>query len=187
MATLPFGIGLGGATDVQLRPRRSMGPFTAYVVLEEQHHDVIEITQHPVDVGASVADHSYKRPAELTLKGGYGDSPEEAYHRMLVLQDQRIPFDVYTGKRKYTNMMIRALTVSTDQRTESVLMFTAELQEVLIATPRVIQLNSAAAADQANAKDTQPIIGQGLKGLSPAENFNSSASPPIKSIMFTKG
>lgn len=187
MATLPFNIGLGGAVDVQLRPRRSMGPFTAYVVLEEQHHDVLEITQHPVDVGASVADHAYRRPAELTLKGGYGDAPEELYEKLLNLQRDRIPFDVYTGKRKYSNMLLRALTVTTDQRTESVLMFTAEMQEVLIATPRVIQLNSAAPADQANPKDTQPVIAQGLKGVAPAENFNAAAAPPIKSIMYVKG
>jgi hypothetical protein len=49
-----------------------------------------------------------------------GLSPKETYQELLDLQNSRVPFDVVTGKRIYTNMLIRALEVTTDRTSENV-------------------------------------------------------------------
>jgi hypothetical protein len=171
----------------------------------------LEISQHPVDVGAEVADHSYRRGAQLTLKGGYSDSPtpkglleglasavtgtikgvqslvsgnnasqvKATYEKMLALQNLRVPFAVLTGKRESHNMIMRSLRVTTDVSSSNVLLFTAELQEIILVKPRRIDLNTAPADAQTNPSDTQPVVGRGRAGLVEAENFNAAAAPPM--------
>lgn len=47
----------------------------ANATIEEVHHDDLEITDHPVEQGASITDHAFKRPAEVVLKLGWSNSP----------------------------------------------------------------------------------------------------------------
>jgi hypothetical protein len=64
-----------GLQSILVRPKRAIGDFTAYVVLEEEHRDELEITEHPVEQGAAIADHAFKRPAEVTIHCGFSNSP----------------------------------------------------------------------------------------------------------------
>lgn len=50
--------------------------FIPQVAIEEDHHDTMTITSHPVEFGSSISDHAFKQPAELTLKYGWSNSPE---------------------------------------------------------------------------------------------------------------
>ena len=56
----------------------------------------------------------------------------EVYQELLALQIKRRPFDVCTGKRAYTNILIESLAVTTDQTTEHALKVIAGLREVII-------------------------------------------------------
>lgn len=60
------------------RPKRTIDTFTAQVTLEEKHTDNLEIVEHPVELGAPIADHSFLRPAELVLNVGWSNSPGSA-------------------------------------------------------------------------------------------------------------
>lgn len=50
---------------------RKIGLIIPDVVISEKHSDVLEITEHPTENGAPVADHAYKRPSELTMDVGF--------------------------------------------------------------------------------------------------------------------
>lgn len=75
-------VGLG---SVRFRPRRGFFPFNeegealapliAQAVIEEVHDDELVITEHPIEQGAAISDHSYKRPAELVISCGWSNSP----------------------------------------------------------------------------------------------------------------
>lgn len=64
-----------GIRGIQLTDGSYLEPIEAQAVIEEQHHDQLEITQHPVEQGASVADHAFRRPAEVILTLGWSNSP----------------------------------------------------------------------------------------------------------------
>lgn len=49
--------------------------FIPQVTIEEDHLDVLSITDHPVEYGSNITDHSFKHPAELVLKYGWSNSP----------------------------------------------------------------------------------------------------------------
>jgi hypothetical protein len=64
-----------GVESIIIRPKRSLGPIVAQVTIEEVHDDEMEITEHPVEQGAAIADHAYKRPARLRLHARWSNSP----------------------------------------------------------------------------------------------------------------
>ncbi|MBU9818142.1 hypothetical protein J1781_25275 [Rahnella sp. C60] len=164
---------------------RKIGLIIPDVVVSEKHQDALEITEHPVEIGAPVSDHSYKRPAEVTMEMGFSGggslldfadtsaigisldtSPKEIYQQILDLQASRVPFDVTTGKRQYSNMLIRAIDVTTDRASENVLMCVLTLREVIIS-----QTQSISVADKADMQDgvsTSSVQNTGTKSVKTA-------------------
>ncbi|OAZ21161.1 hypothetical protein AYK88_20820 [Klebsiella aerogenes] len=180
---------------------RRIGLIVPSVVVSEKHNDTLEITEHPVETGAPVSDHAYKRPSEVVMEVGFagggslldfidtsslgltlGLSPKETYQQILDLQSSRIPFDVVTGKRLYSNMLIRAIEVTTDRTSENVLMAVLTLREVIIT-----QTQQIAVADKADMKEganTSAVINSGTKAAKPQnESLLSSGWQGLKSII----
>ncbi|EJY5787105.1 hypothetical protein OGO24_003213 [Salmonella enterica] len=168
---------------------RKIGIIVPDVVISEKHSDTLEITEHPVEKPTSsgagaIADHAYRRPSEVVMEVGFagggslldfadtsklglslGMSPSETYAKLLDMQRSRVPFDVVTGKRLYSNMLIRALEVTTDKTTENVLSAVLTLREVIIT-----QTQSIKAADKANMAEgvsTSAVISAGQKTTVP--------------------
>lgn len=194
-----------GLQSVLIRPYRSIGAYTMQVVIEEEHQDDLDITEHPVQQGATIADHATKRPATVTIIGGWSDSPtvegyfaglvsgvggtlkaassllsgnatsqsRDMYAKLLALQSQRIPFDVYTGKRKYKSMLIKSLSAKTDSESAHMLRVTAVLQQVIIVSTTTTSLTSAPPAAHARPQSTRPTTDEGTKSLAPAPTFVS--------------
>lgn len=185
-----------GLDAAVFKPKRKLGPFAAQIVLEEHHEDTLEITDHPIEVGAVISDHAYKRPAEVIIKCGWSNSPSrgglidgvvgglkatltgitsllggnsesqvrDVYAKLLELQASAVPFDIYTGKRKYTNMLIRSLTTTTDKESENSLIISATCKQVIIVSTQLVAV-PAAAIKQANAPATNPPVNLGVKNL----------------------
>lgn len=137
---------LGGIiSDLLFRNGRGIAGIVPNVIVQEQGDDELQITDHPVESGANITDHAFKKPATLSVTYGWSESggsipfaglltptPADVYKMLLNLQNTCQPFDVITGKRKYTNMLLRRLSQATDQETENCLMVDAELQEIIV-------------------------------------------------------
>lgn len=199
-----------GLDSILIKPRRSIGAFKAQVTIKEQHTDELEITEHPVEQGAAISDHAYKRPAVLVIEAGWSNSPSvagpfegvaaglratvtgvqslitgnaasqvrEIYAKLLKLQSDRIPFDVYTGKRIYNNMLVKGLSTTTDKDTENSLIITATLWQVIIVSTQTVTI-AAPAANQANPSSTMPPANSGTKQLVPSSRYD----PPTNLLM----
>lgn len=170
---------------------RRLGPDTNLivpsVVISERHSDTLEITEHPVEVGAAISDHAYRRPSEVVMQVGFagggslldlldttsyglsaGLSPKEVYQNLLDLQDSRLPFDVVTGKRVYKNMLIRAIEVTTDRTSENVLSAVLTLREVIMTSTTSKQV--AAKADMKLGANTSAVQETGVKTPKPVNS-----------------
>lgn len=153
----------GGIADILIRTSpRAIGQIYADVTVEENHRDEVIITQHPVENGGIITDHAFKRPSELEIRCGFSDSTagydgyvQEQYRALLALQLARQPFDVYTGKRAYRNMLIRGLSVVTDPHSEFVLMASVALQEVTLVSTQTTGGGSSADTAAPNADPSQ--------------------------------
>lgn len=137
LSTLPF--------MTVFRPVRRLGPITGYMTIEEVSSDELVITEHPVQNGSNITDHSYmKQPAlSVRIQFSEGDSPstlDETYRRMLELQESRVPFEVVTGRRIYKNMLIKSLRHVTDKNTNSVLSISADLTGIKLTQATTVLL-----------------------------------------------
>ena len=142
---------------------RSIDTIIPDVIVEETHTDEMTITQHPVETGAPISDHAFMNPVTVAMRLGWSDSTGQAigyvdtvYQSMLALQRERRPFNVSTGKRQYTNMLIKSIAVTTDESSENALNMNVVLQEAIITSTSTTGSTSAVAStDAANQTDPQ--------------------------------
>jgi hypothetical protein len=140
------------------------------VTVEEDHEDDLVITEHPVEFGAAITDHSYKRPAEVRMRLGWsqstglsrlGDSKvsnvREIYETLLALQNSRNPFTVYTGKRTYTNMLVASIRVHTDARYEYTLLADVSLKQILLVSTQTLSATTNVASMSTPQSNAAPI------------------------------
>lgn len=173
MSLIPLGIGIAVADALDLiNPvlfrQRNIGGFIADVTVEEIHSDQLRITDNPVEQGAAVTDHSYKLPASVVVKAGWSNSSAAAggnpdyvdatYQALLDLQSTRQPFDIVTGKRSYTNMLMGRINARTDEATENVLMLDVECREIILVDTQTVSVPSA---NQASPEATAPPVNRG--------------------------
>lgn len=180
---LQTGIGIAASIGGEIvsaffSPKRSITSsvmsFQAYITLDERHHDELVITDHPVEQGASISDHAYKKPAEVTMTLAFSNSSlrsiatfqfgnysQFVYKNLLTLQASRTPFDLSTGKRRYKNMLIQSLDTTTDAKTENSLIVTLHCREVIIVQTTTTQLQPA--ANMASPQKTAATSNTGTK------------------------
>jgi hypothetical protein len=168
------------------------------VSIEEQYNDELTIVDHPVENGAQISDHAYRRPSEVILQCGWSNADYKAllgasqtnfngtlsnpdyvngvYSRLLALQQRCERFNVTTSRRRYSNMLIAGLAVSTDVKNRAALIVKATLREILVVDTKATTL--APRANQAQPAATSELQDQGTKQLAPANPAPGGASPP---------
>ena len=170
-----------GEEFASIRTTRSIGLFTAMVVIEEIGSDELEITQHPVQQGANITDNAYSKPATVDIKFLFNASVQplrETYQQLLDLMNSREPFDVVTGKRVYKNMLIKSLRQDTAKETENILSLSASLQQIIIVDVQVTSVPPR--SRQANAGKTGATENAGQKN---AQTQNDDQTSKRKSAL----
>ncbi|AZB94394.1 hypothetical protein DKE46_004655 [Acinetobacter pittii] len=155
--------------------RSIMGLF-ADVVIEENLSDELVITEHPVEKGSPISDHCYKAPPEVTMKIGWSESAGRMngligntfigsdlsllgiYQGLQALQGQRLV--ISTGKRLYTDMLIKSLKNVTEETSENALMIDIVFKKVFISTTKETLVSIA---DQKNPEVTSDVVDSGSK------------------------
>lgn len=201
-----LGAAVGEALAVEsilIQPQRQIGTVLPDVVVEEDHTDDLVITDHPVEYGANVTDHSFKRPCEVVIRAGWSNSTQfpgvpgasalsglpfvgaaasvlsgisstiqaitgntesyilDVYNALLALQASRQPFNIVTGKRHYTNMLMQSLAVHTDESAEYALMVVARCREIILVQTSVTSV--APQANQGQPQQSAPVINNGTQ------------------------
>lgn len=192
MSFTSFETGIGSLvnTALQILPvlfsPRNISGFVADVTIEEQHVDRLVVTEHPVEQGASITDHAYKHPARLTIRAGWSNSSPPAlgnpfyiqtiYQSFIALQASRQVFDIVTGKRSYTNMLIETLIETTDKEHENAMMLVLECKEIIMVNTQTVTVPPA--ANMANPQINQATnqVGTGNAVTNPS-TFNAAATP----------
>jgi hypothetical protein len=189
MSLIPIGTSILTALAIELLSPalfrvRSIGDFVADVTVEEDGTDELDITGFPVEQGAEITDHAFKRPASVKILVGYSNSSptsggnpnyvQDIYQQFLDLQASRTLFDVYTGKRVYQNMLMQRLYQHTDQKIENALLMTVECRQVILTETQTVTVPKA--GDMKNPEITGPTVNGGSQSLQPGSQFNSSAA-----------
>jgi hypothetical protein len=165
-------------TIFPIKPNRTLGGITAYITMSESANDKLTVTKQPVQQGAMISDHAYKEPSELTVNivagVNLGTPLDELYKEFLTLQSDRVKFDVVTGKRNYSNMLLVGIGQTTDKTTENILSLSLTLLEIITVEvtptkvpPRGRQAGpgKTGATEKAGKKSALKVLKEGIGNL----------------------
>lgn len=162
-------------------PSRKIGTMVADCTIEEDGNDEVTITDLPVQQGAAITDHAFVNPPSLVILAKWSNASPQAggdpnycttqYTNLLKMKDDRIPFDILTPQRKYTNMLIKSVAKHTDERTENALECTIMCRNVILVDTQTTTVppNSS----QKTPQKTGSITNSGTKQTVPAPNYNA--------------
>jgi hypothetical protein len=168
--------------------------YTFDATIRESHHFEIAITDNPVETGVSLADHAYAKPDTLEMEVAVSDTPllrddagtpsyklattwtdagegnvRRSVNAWKLLNDKAksfAVFDIVTGLKLYTNMMIESGDAEQTKDSAGVLRAKLKLRQVQFATtasvlypPRGPKKTARAAAPKTDkGKSEAPIV-----------------------------
>ena len=144
--------------DALLYCKTNIGGYFFDGFIKVDHSIELQTTSNPVETGASIVDHAYVKPAELTMKVMMSDVHQSlvpgqftgasfrsvnAWQVLRKLQSDRIPMSVFTRLGLYTNMLITKLTASDTAETFRALSAEVTLREIPVARVKTVKISSA--------------------------------------------
>lgn len=161
---------------------RSIAGITPDITIEEEHQDQLVITDHPVELGATISDHAYDLPSEVLITYGWTPSGptnsgfsasflNDLYKKILAVKSAKTLFQVFTGRRIYTNMLLQSVTLTTDKTTEQALVVRMLCRQIILVQTRIVVV-SLDPTTQATPQKTLPPAPQGTQALQPAQTFS---------------
>lgn len=131
-------------------------------VLHLNHLQTQRVTQHPIQSGANISDHSYAMPAQLVMEIGMSDVMDSyvpgqwgtysgkaftksalAYQQILDWKNNGAPLNITTRLDTYYNMVVASISAPDDSRTLHGLRCTVTFQQIFVAELKVIAPDSA--------------------------------------------
>lgn len=108
------------------------------VTVSEDHVMTAEISENPIETGASIADHAYNKPRKLTLDVAQA-APQATWLIIKRLMQDRRPFTVVTGLDVYRNMLVKDVSSPRDAQSALIFSGSIQLQEaILVETSRFV-------------------------------------------------
>ncbi len=149
---------------------RKIDTIKVQVIIGENTTDTLRITNQPVQVGAAIADHSYKEPTSLSMTAHFKDNGlisgllntfngsglSKIYQDLLDLQSKRSPFTVITPKRIYNSMLMTSLSQITDKATENILSVSMTFQQVILVNVSTVTIDRGSLKNPGSNGATQP-------------------------------
>jgi hypothetical protein len=140
-------------------------------VFKVEHASQRKLTQHPVQTGANITDHSFQLPMRVTIEVGVSDVMDvyerrwsgsstsksvNAYQELKKLQDSGQPLSVTTRLYSYENMVIESITAHEDYKTISSLKALINFQQIITASVSTYKTSSKPMVTDQHAKGPLP-------------------------------
>jgi len=140
-------------------------------VLKAEHSSTLTITEHPVESGGNITDHSRLDPQELILElgatdaGTYNGRSVQAFQSLKAMQASGIPLTVVTRLQTYTNMLIASLSAPEDYTTMHAVKATATFREIRIVSTATVGVQGRSGEPQKTGSTSG-----GTKQAAPVDN-----------------
>ena len=139
------------------------------VAVTEEHAFDAEVTDHPVEKGADVTDHTRLKPPTVTIEGVVSDSPigavaldpsrtgstkpsDDALAKILKIRDDRLPITITTALRRYENMGLQTLSIPKSKDIGAALRFRATFKQLTFVTNKRTTVKTVVPRSKGKAK-----------------------------------
>ena len=154
-----------------IKPNRSIDIYKLDNTHVESHSSELEISTHPVEIGAEITDHAVLKPEMLTVTGEVTDTPldvsqnqdgqivfsdndlfgssttdsktrsQVAHELFKELQRDRVLVSIQTGLELYPECLIKNISISQDSDTSRTAIFTFKFQRVLLVESETLNID----------------------------------------------
>lgn len=164
-------------------------PFYFDAWLRLGHQTSLTITQHPVETGAAISDHSYVNPRRFSFDVGMTDTiaannvpgfPSRsisAYNLLLNMQESRQPLTLVTKYGTYNNILIESIDVSDNYVTKYAMRATITLQQLILTNEQNFKRSSNPQATDITARGQ--LIGALQEGELDTTDLGNDITGPI--------
>lgn len=142
-------------------------------IFSTQHDTSLNITEHPIQTGADIADHAYEEASRLNFDIGMSDVMESyfsgqfhdntsrsvsAYKKLRELQKQRVPITVVTRLGTYNNMMVETISTTDDNKTTYGLRATVTLKQIFVVSVTTVKVSQRPQKSNQTNEGDQKVI-----------------------------
>lgn len=185
--------------------RAQIGTISVDASMRESHEARSEVTKYPIEEGADQTDHVRLLPLSFSMDGVISDSPigyvginavtgmvettmslfgnssrsKDAYEALMELRDTREPFDVVTGLRVYSNMILEDFVVNRTARTGQAMHFRARLIQIEVA--RTVRVAAPMSSDVADIGGNKVDLGKKVSSAVPESSPIAAGSGVVTS------
>ena len=139
-----------------------IGDIVVDASIAETHVLENEITDHPVEQGANISDHSRPMPDSFTMECVVSNTPilpdaagarpenkpgraKATYEALKKLRDEGTLIDVVTSLVTYKSMVVKSVSIPRDAKTSDCLKFSITLKQIRVVKNKLTALVKAAA------------------------------------------
>ena len=117
--------------------------FEIDAALNEDHSFDSEVTEHPVESGADIADHVRARPISVDIEGVVSFTPlvertgrptDDFFAHLIAIRDAKEPITIETSLKVFENMVLTSLSIPIDAKTGESLQFRATFVQIQLVT-----------------------------------------------------
>ena len=177
-------------------------------IISQSHESEITLTENPIEMGASITDHSIIEPRRLEMEVYVTDSPfirptvgsivdattrifgssnpdnltrtQSTFKDLLRLQQTQEPLDIQTRLDLYRSMIIVSMSVVQDKRTSRVLAVNLKFKEARIVESQIVTIDPALLETGAIQNSGSPELDRGR--VEPVTPTGTTASTALKTI-----
>jgi hypothetical protein len=142
-------------------------------ILRAEHNLQTRMTEHPVQTGASISDHAFTLPAEVTLEIGMSDAMQaftagvftsnksksiSAFETLVALKNGAQPLTVTTRLATYQNMLIESIHALDTKQTIAGLRATVVFREIFTGTVTATPVSARPQTTDSTNIGTKPSL-----------------------------
>ena len=173
----------------------SFGNFIFDAVFNTDHSANATVTQHPVQSGASISDHAYMEPDEVSVEIGMTDAAAgvsggasrsvNAYSQLRAIMELREPFTLITRLKTYQNMLITSISAPDDYKTMYALRASIYFQQVHVVSVSTVTVQETVTSSKTSTTETseKKSSGDATAKTSTTTKTTKATSEPSSSVL----
>jgi len=137
-----------------------IGDLLFDAILKTDHSSKVTATSHPIESGASISDHAFVEPVEISIELAVSDSERnrgtfgsgnrsvKAFQELIELQTSRKLITVVTRLKTYHNMLILSVSAPDDYTTMNAFRAVVILREIPVVSTSRVSVTARASSTQ---------------------------------------
>lgn len=167
------------------------GRFVFDAVFSTDHSANLTATQHPVQTGASISDHAYMEPDEVSVEVGMTDTAASvsggasrsvnAYTQLRAIMELREPVTLITRLKTYRNMLITSISAPDDYKTMNALRASIYFQQINMVSVSTVTVQETVTSSKTSTSKVSS------SSTSKSGSSNAKTSSTTKTTKSTSG